>query len=248
MRLAELVSLLEGIAPPELAESMDTGKIGLIVKGSRDVRKVATALDPTPSAIKKAADLGADALVTHHTLIWDPVNLINDRLAIQLRLLLDNNMSLYSMHTNYDRAEGGVNDVLAELAGMRDVRPFGIGRLGRIEPVTLGKLAGSLTSALKTDVEFVGDDDKIIENLAVISGSGFREGIGLAREMGIDALLSSELRHDVILERGSVALLSAPHYHTEAPAMERLAKRLERYVPSAFIDDPPGIKVACHRV
>jgi len=108
MKLDDLVRRLEELAPPALAEEFDAGRIGLIVKGAEDVDKVATALDPTPYVIRRAAEEGARALVTHHTLIWDPVNAINEDLAVRLKLLLDSGMSLYSMHTNYDNAPGGV--------------------------------------------------------------------------------------------------------------------------------------------
>ena len=85
MKINDLIFRLEEIAPPELAEEFDHGRIGLIVEGLPEVTKIATALDPTPYAIKLAIESGAQMLITHHTLIWDPVNRINEDLALQLR-------------------------------------------------------------------------------------------------------------------------------------------------------------------
>jgi hypothetical protein len=47
----------------------------------------------------------------------------------------------------------------------------------------------------------------------------------------------------VIRDRGDVALVSAPHYFTEAPAMRRLAEQLSAVLPATFVDDPPEIRV-----
>lgn len=243
MDLLELISLMEDWAPPALAEEMDQGKIGLIVPGSRQVNKVATALDPTPCAVKKAIDLGADALVVHHTLIWNPVSSVSQDLAELLRLLLSANMSLYSMHTNYDKAPGGVNDVLAEVVGLKKVALAGLCRCGTVETQTLRSFAGAAAQRLDVAVEVVGDEDRKISTVVTAAGSAFRDALPVAKGLGADVLLSSELRHDVIRDRGDVSLISAPHYFTEAPAMRRLAERLGRLVPAEFIDDPPEITV-----
>ncbi len=243
MKIGHLIPRLEEIAPPGLAEEYDRGRIGLIVRGSPDVNKIATALDPTPYAIGRAIEEGAGMLVTHHTLIWDPVNIISEDLALQLRLLLDNGLSLYSMHTNYDNAPGGVNDVLAGLLGLTDIGAFNGGRAGNVPEVCLREFARLASEKLRCPVEYVGDDDRPVRRVAVVAGSGFKAGLEAARREGVDVLLSSELKNDVIRARGDVALVSAPHYYTEAPAMAALAARLNGPVQAVFIDDPPRIKV-----
>ena len=243
MELSDLICALEEIAPPELAEEMDRGKIGLIVPGTRDVKKVATALDPTPDVIKKAAEAKANALIVHHTLIWNPLTSIDYGLARSLKMLLDSRMSLYSMHTNFDRAPGGVNDTLASLLGMSSVVAIDLACAGMVEKQSLGTFAATAAKALKADVEVVGDPDKEVRTVVSSAGSGFREALPVAKRLNADVLLSSELKHDVIRDRGEVALVAAPHYFTEAPAMKRLAGQLNDVVPAEFVDDPPEIRV-----
>jgi dinuclear metal center YbgI/SA1388 family protein len=243
MKIDHLISRLEEIAPPDLAEELDRGRIGLIVRGSPEINKIATALDPTPYAIKRAIEARAQMLITHHTLIWDPVNRIGEDLALQLRLSLDNQLSLYSMHTNYDIAPGGVNDVLAGLVGLSSPGIFYGGRAGNIQEMSLREFARQTSEKLCCPVEYVGDDDRVVRRVALIAGSGFKQGLTPARNGNVDVFLSSELKHDIIRDRGNVALVSAPHYYTEAPAMLALAERLNDFVPTVFIDDPPHIKV-----
>jgi putative NIF3 family GTP cyclohydrolase 1 type 2 len=158
-------------------------------------------------------------------------------------MLLDGRLSLYSMHTNYDNAPGGVNDVLGKLMGLASPEIFFGGRAGNVREMSLEEFAGKAAHDLGCRVEYVGDDDRTIRRVAVVAGSGFKLALEPARQYGIDVLLSSELKHDVIRSRGRVALVSAPHYYTEAPAMRALADRLDDLVPSAFIDDPPRIRM-----
>ncbi len=239
MNLKELIPILESIAPPELAEDFDAGRIGLVLDRAAKVRKIAVSLDPTDHVLKEAVCQGANLLVTHHTLIFDPVNLISKRLSDTLKIAIDNDISIYTMHTNYDKVEGGVNDVLAGLLGLRNITPLALGRVGEIEPMKAKDFAALISEKLDTHVQYIGDSG--IKKVIVIGGSGFRrEYIDIALEQGADALVSGELRHDAIRYAGGrVCLFDASHYATEAPAMKKLCERLP--VGSIFIEDKPGI-------
>lgn len=240
MKLKEITPILESIAPPELAEDYDTDRIGLVLDRAADVRKVAVALDSTDFVLKEAARLGANLLITHHTLIFDPVNLISKRLSDTLKIAIDNDISIYTMHTNYDKAEGGVNDVLAGILGLRSIVPLDWGRIGEIEPCIAPEFAAFISKRLDTHVQYAGEGE--IRKVMVIGGSGFRrEYIDLALEHGADALVSGELRHDAIRYAGELCQFDATHYATEAPAMKRLCERLP--IESVFIEDKPAVKV-----
>jgi dinuclear metal center YbgI/SA1388 family protein len=234
MNFRELIPLLKSIAPPELAEDFDKGRIGLVLDRAADIRKIAVALDPTDHVLKEAARLGANLLITHHTLIFDPVNLISKRLSDTLKIAIDNDISIYTMHTNYDKAEGGVNDVLAGILGLRSIIPLALGRVGEIKPQSAVEFASFIAKKLDTHVQYIGDRE--IKKVMVVGGSGFRrEYIDIALEHGADALVSGELRHDVIGYAEELCLFDATHYATEAPAMKKLCDRLPK--ESVFIED-----------
>ncbi len=241
MNLRELIPLLESIAPPELAEDFDKGRIGLVLDRGADVKKIAISLDPTDHVLKEAAGLGANLLITHHTLIFDPVILISKRLSDTLKLAIDNDISIYTMHTNYDKAEGGVNEVLAGILGLRDIIPLPLGRIGTVtKPCSAVEFASFISEKLDTHVQYFGDGT--IKKVMVIGGSGFRrEYIDMALGYGVDALVSGELRHDAQRYAGELCLFDATHYATEAPAMERLCDRLP--LESVFIEDKPQIRL-----
>ena len=135
MEVIKVVEILEEIAPPELAEDFDNYRIGLILNLENNIERIAVALDANSYVLKKAAEMEANLLVTHHTLIFHPINKVSKSLAESLRLALDNGISLYSMHTNYDRAEGGINDVLAARLGLKNLENVETGRIGDSNPV-----------------------------------------------------------------------------------------------------------------
>ena len=240
MNFKDLIPILESIAPPELAEDFDTGRIGLVLDRGAEIQKIAVSLDPTDYVLKEAAEIGANLLVTHHTLIFNPINLISRQLSDTLKIAIDNDISIYSMHTNFDKAQGGVNDVLAELLGLKNIKALGMGRIGEIDHLKAKELAIRISGKLNTHVQYVGDSE--IKKVMVIGGSGFRrEYIDIAIENGADALISGELRHDAIRYAGDLCLFDASHYATEAPAMKRLCERLP--VKSIFIEDKPVFRL-----
>ncbi|MFH1429529.1 MAG: Nif3-like dinuclear metal center hexameric protein [Candidatus Margulisiibacteriota bacterium] len=119
MKLKALIGFLNKVAPPHLACPWD--KIGLQVGDKEtEVNKVLVALDVTEKTVRKAVKQQADVIVAHHPLIFNTL----DKLDFSkpqgklLKLLIENNIAVYVMHTNLDAAAGGVNDVLAQEYGL----------------------------------------------------------------------------------------------------------------------------------
>ncbi|MHC1576613.1 MAG: Nif3-like dinuclear metal center hexameric protein [Methanosarcinaceae archaeon] len=245
MELHEIIPVLEEIAPPDIAEEFDIDRIGLTLDRKNDIKKIAVALDPTKYVLSRAADIGADLLITHHTLIFHPLNLITKQLGDVLKIALDNQISLYSMHTNYDRATDGVNDVLAQRLGLTEIIELDIGRVGSIDPCSTDVFINHVSKSLNTHLQYVGHKDTI-KTVMVFSGSGFRsEFLDVALENGVDAYVSAELKHDIIRDYSDIVLIDATHYATENPAMEVLCGRLQDKlgIDVEFIDHNPLIRV-----
>ncbi len=250
MKQEELISLLEKIAPPEIADDFDDGRIGMILDlmftKNREIRKIAVTLDVTDEVLQKAADFKADLLICHHTPLFHPIMVIPDYLAKRLKIAFDNNISIYAMHTNYDNAEGGINTVLADMFGLKEVVMTDFGVIGVIEPTGTEVFVKSVSEKLKTPLLYAGD--KIIRKVMICGGSCLnRYALAIAKENGVDAFLSSELKHsDVLRERGDMTIIDAGHYATENPGMrvlaEKLTKKIGDKVEILFIDDNPGLK------
>ncbi|MCX6344018.1 MAG: Nif3-like dinuclear metal center hexameric protein [Armatimonadetes bacterium] len=129
MLISDLILDLETIAPIDLAEVGD--KIGLQVgNSSSDVQRVCICLDVTDDIIQKAIDRQAELIVAHHPLIRAPLDSVTDDGPVSRRVLklIRANVAIYVMHTNFDAAPGGTNDVLADMFGMTDCSPLVINK------------------------------------------------------------------------------------------------------------------------
>ncbi|HOJ96278.1 MAG TPA: Nif3-like dinuclear metal center hexameric protein [Methanospirillum sp.] len=214
----EILGLLTGLAPPELAEPFDAGRIGLIIEGKEHITKICTCLDVTPYVVQKAIEKRTDLLIAHHTPIWTPLTSISGDDARLFSMILRAEMNVYVMHTNWDHVSGGVNDILADLLGLKEREPMTLGLVGSCSG-TLEDISRILRAPLRIWGE-VSD----IHRLAIVAGSGFDSAlIREAHSCGADAFLSAELRHSVY-RSSPIPLLESTHYALESPAMRVLAE------------------------
>lgn len=124
--VADVLTALDRIAPPRLAFPDDP--IGLqIGRKSDPVSRCLVSLDSSVSAIGAAVNFGAQALIAHHAILYHPVrSLAGDSAQVQaIRMAIEKNIAVLIAHTNWDAAPGGVNDTLATMLSLQNVRPFG---------------------------------------------------------------------------------------------------------------------------
>lgn len=122
----DVLDLIEEIAPSRFAYSFD--RIGLqIGDPSAITDKVVVALDPTLAAVEFCIAQRAQMLVCHHPVIWDPIkSLVPGNYKTDIALaLVKSDTAFACAHTNWDCAPGGINDVLAEVIGLSEVRAVG---------------------------------------------------------------------------------------------------------------------------
>lgn len=121
MKVAELVRVMEGIAPPQFAAHWDN--VGLLVGDpDRDVARVLLTIDCTRSVVAEAAKGGCGAIVSYHPPIFDGQKRFLAGSVAYEAVRAD--VAIYSPHTALDVAEGGTNDVLADALGMIDRAPL----------------------------------------------------------------------------------------------------------------------------
>ncbi len=121
MKLRELVSSFEAIAPTKLAESWDN--VGLLAGDlDQDVRHVGLTIDLTPAVLDDLVEKGCDAIYAYHPPIFKPLTRLHaPHPAIRAHAL---GIAVYSPHTALDVALGGTNDVLADLLDLAERRPI----------------------------------------------------------------------------------------------------------------------------
>jgi len=119
--VSDIVEILSGIAPPSLAEEWDSTGLQLGDPG-QEVDRVMVALDPDEGVIDQAIATRCSLLVTHHPLLFRPVSRIvtHDPLSRLIVRAITARLAIVSMHTNFDSVAGGLNDLLAQAAGVVD--------------------------------------------------------------------------------------------------------------------------------
>ncbi len=121
--LKDIMHVLEQFAPTYLAESWDN--VGLMIGSkNQEVRKVLCALDLNEAVVEEAVLSKVDCIITHHPFLFKALKKI-DLDSIQGRMiarLIEHKIAVYSMHTNYDIAWGGLNDELAQGLGLEDIK------------------------------------------------------------------------------------------------------------------------------
>ena len=236
----QVYETMQAIAPLQLAESWDNP--GLLVDCGGQVHRVLVTLDITPEVVAEAAAKHCQVIVAHHPVIFSPLKKLGPQdVAFQL---VRAGISAVCMHTNLDAAEGGVNEVLAGILGMKNLEVFaeGCGRVGEVEETTvlalarmaqaeLGKRCNQPENGPAVQVKFA-DTGRPVRRLAVISGAGgsmFEDALAV----GTDCLLTGEANHHhaIDAERLGLSLIAAGHYATEFPVTAAVAAKLRAALP-----------------
>ena len=233
MKLLDFCEKMEAIAPKTLA--LDFDNVGLLIGPDHtEIRKVLVALDLTVPVAQEAIEGRYDLVLTHHPIFWDPLRHISptEHDTAAAYLLMRNGIGHFAAHTNFDACAGGVNDTLADLFGLIDVRylpPENLGRIGTLKtPMPFSEFTAVCETVLHTRGKFIGDPDRMIQSVALIGGNGGGD-VSYVHESGCEAFVTGEMKHNQALQAEYLGLNCCVmgHYETEFPAMKSLISRLQ---------------------
>ncbi|WP_300276091.1 Nif3-like dinuclear metal center hexameric protein [Peptacetobacter sp.] len=234
MKLNDIITKIENKYPLNLAYEWDN--VGLIVGDlSSDIKKIMTVLEANESVVDEAIDKNVNLIVTHHPFIFGKIKKIttDDYKGKLIHKLIKNNISIYSMHTNFDIAFDGLNDYFMKIMEIKNTKvldkidsyqdycdgeTYGLGRIGELEEsIKLKDLCNKIKKILKADsLRVVGDLEKEISKVAVVTGSG-SEFAKLALNEGADVILTGDVKyHDAqdVLDMG-MNLVDCGHFDSE---------------------------------
>ena len=248
--VADILTYIESIAPPYMAESWDN--VGLLCgRKGREVHKILVALDPFRNVIEEAIAEKADLIVTHHPLIFrDSIMALNEDTETTrcLLTLVEHGIAAINAHTNLDLAPGGINDVLAATLGLQNLqiirpegtdsagRPYGLLRCGTVDPQPLEDFLASVKKKLRCDGLRYVPGGKTVKKVAVGGGS-CADGMFEALEAGCDTFVTADVKYNqfrTAYENG-LNLIDAGHFHTENPTMPLLAGKLQAAFPEITV-------------
>ncbi len=252
MIVQDLITVLDKLAPFSLAAEWDN--VGLMLGSpGQEMTGILVGLDPTEELFDEAVELGLNTIVTHHPLIFQGLKSIRtDQPAGRLiKKGLLNDLAVIACHTNLDVVEDGVSDRLANILGLKQLKPLsligeektrGFGRLGVFdEPLDSEIFMARLRERIGISVlPMAGKPPEKISKVAVCGGSGsdLSEAAFLA---GADLYITAEIKHAVArwAEANHFCIVDGSHFATENIVVPGLTARLKEF----FVDQKTVFRI-----
>lgn len=119
MKIAEIIQILEKLAPLSLQESYDNA--GLLTGNKTwECTGVICSLDATEKVILEAKSKGCNLVVAHHPIIFGGLKKLNGNNYIEKTVItaIKNDIAIYAIHTNLDNIIDGVSKKMADKLGL----------------------------------------------------------------------------------------------------------------------------------
>ena len=236
MTVQDIIDILEAFAPAATQEPWDNA--GLCIGSPRqEVHGVLVGFDCTKALIDEAVSCGADMVVTHHPLIFGGLKRIDpdDPVGAAVTAAVRHGVAVYAAHTNADKAEGGVNALMAARLGLEEARPLdesGLAWIGRLPRTMSGEAFAAYIKerfSLPTlrcsrpvgEVTFVGT--------SCGSGSSFADK---AYEAGAEAFVTGDVSyHHFFVPEGRM-IVDIGHYESEIDIVSKFVSVLRKKLPT----------------
>lgn len=247
-----LDQLLATAAIPDYTGALN----GVQVAHRGPVRRIAASVDISKRVIQEAIRVDANLLIVHHGMFWSGAQRIVGPVYDRMRLLLDNDIAVYSSHLPLDRHETlGNNALLAQALGLRASGGFAsykgldIGIRGESDIDTMALLdradafARAHDGAARSSLVPPGHRTR---RWGLCTGAGASsETLDEAHGLQLDTLVVGEGPHHtaVAAEDLGLVVIYAGHYATETLGVRAVADHLTTTfgIPSVFVPAPTGL-------
>ena len=238
MTVRELYARLNERIPTSLSCQWDNDGLMCCPDGTRKVSRVLIALDVTADVVDEAVGGGYDCIISHHPFIFKGLKALDDEGTISAKAikLIGARISVMSFHTRLDATEGGVNDTLCSLFGLREISPLfeeeiPLGRIGSLSvPMGAEELAARVKAVLGSPMVLLADAGVKSYRVAVVGGSG-KDMIEAAKAAGADTFVSGRFDYHPMTDAPDdkvcpINLIEAGHFYTEAPVCNSIARMI----------------------
>ena len=125
----QILALVEKQAPASLAYSWD--RVGLLIGSPRqEVKKLVVALEATEAVLRGAVAMGANLVLSHHPLLFQPVERFcpDKPWERAIAYAIKHDLAVAAAHTNLDTAHDGLNAYLSQVLGLTQAEPLEVTR------------------------------------------------------------------------------------------------------------------------
>lgn len=250
VELTAVVRYCDALLNPSAFQDWDGAWNGLQVANRGGITRIAAAVDASLATVRMATEAKADLLLVHHGLFWSkrlPWTGPNHEL---MRLLIENDLAVYSSHLPLDaHPKLGNNVGLCRALGFQKLKPFFLDReahlgLRTTTSISRDELATSLGEVLGRDPVVLPGGPAVCRNIGVVTGGAGAE-LKRAADEGVDTFITGEGPHwtYALAEEWGINVLYGGHYATETFGVKALAAHLSQKfgMPWAFLDHPTGL-------
>ena len=248
--LQKIVSHCDKILRTAAIGDYDGAVNGLQVENSGSVMRIAATVDASLATVKLAIAAKADLLIVHHGLFWSKTHPWTGKRRELLRLLIENNLAVYSSHLPLDaHPKLGNNAQLAAALGLKNLKPFfsshgqDIGLQTR-QKISRAELAKKLEHATGVKPKTIPGGEEICERIGIVTGGAGGE-LKAAAAAGVDTFITGEGPHwtFALAEELGLNVFYGGHYATETFGVKALAAELSKKfkLPWEFLDHPTGL-------
>ena len=243
MKNEEIVEFLD--KELRVAEIEDLSLNGLQVEGKNQIRRIGFAVDASYETILSAKVAAVDMLITHHGIFWGKQEAICGPLYQKLKVLIENQISLYAAHLPLDiHPDIGNNAQIAKIV----LGSYGkqIGDYGYIVEVDikLSEVVRRIESRLKTKCRVYPSSKEDLKRVALSSGGGANM-LPLAIKEKADLFITGEPRLSSyhLAKESGINLIFCGHYATETLGIKALMALIQKRfnVDCLFLDLPVDI-------
>ena len=243
VKIDDIYNYLNEVYPVDVQEKWDNS--GMLVENyDMECSKILLALDITIPSIYEAECKGAELMISHHPVIFNPLKKITRKSPV-FRLIYSD-IAAICMHTNLDIAKGGTNGVilkkLSEHYEFENEPEFfedcgNGGNLGWIcelkEQIDVGKFGLLLKDIFNCQhIRMNRYGHHKIKRFAFCSGSG-GSMLDLAISKKCDAFITGDVKHDVWIDANNrhITLFDCGHFSTENIVLDEIRCVIEEKFP-----------------
>ncbi len=223
---------------------------GLQVENSGSVTRLAAAVDASLATVKLAIAAKADLLIVHHGLFWSKSQPWTGKKYELIKLLIENNLAIYSSHLPLDaHPKLGNNAQLATALGLKNLQPFFFSHgqdigLKTFSKISRTELAQRLERATGAKPKIIPGGKETCQRIGIVTGGAGGE-LKQAVAEGVDTFITGEGPHwtYALAEELGLNVFYAGHYATETFGVQALAAELANKfkLPWFFLDHPTGL-------
>lgn len=255
MTVRELEKYFTDLLKPENFGS-DPSMNGLQIQNAepdtKEIKKIAFAVDACEETALKAAEMGCDALFVHHGLFWGHSEKITGSVYKRISAFIKNDLALFAYHLPLDANNPyGNNYGLAKRLGLSNLEPFGfwrgmcIGVKGKLEsPLSLDEITSKVLRPGKTANIVLPFGKEKISTVGIISGGG-SEDVETAVAEGLDCFITGDFDHEQFhyAKENAINVIGGGHYETETVGIQLVREKLRSDfgLQTAYIESETGL-------